>query len=1551
MNTISSQASDLKVWIPTASVEGSWLYNLVDGDGATITSTHSWEDDTTLGQVLDVTGGYSRFTDRYTTIGDMSFAAWVWCDNWTDNLHNTFISFGTHGNKTLLFGKTDDSFTASEDNCLKFTYNDGAWRNVVCPSSQLGSNEFHHIAIVVRRSLGSQVDFYVDGSLVSTIVDENGLNYSLGNGPMVVAANGSFGEKLTGRIADIRLYHRVLSSADVAALYNEATRWELYKPFDGVIFNTLSRGGFQDGFSRIGFRSRDLPGRLPQDAMAYSGSYRFRTGAYGDIRTLFNGQSGYSGRVVFTIPGEGVELRPPFTSAYSSWVKFPPETPPARPPFTSAFSGPVRYWPPLTNGKVSVASAYSGPVLFPEGEMHTATGTANIQAVGSGKLFKPQRTLVPPDRILFFMGKNSERHVASVFTSGQATITKIVQISGTASVSTNGNASSMSIIHGGAGTVSCNTEGVATLVATRFVQGSGQAGVSTNGISTMNVGAKATGTTAIATVGTAVLSSISLVGLNGASIVSAGLANLESPIRFGPGQSDITTSGDLELTVTRFVRGVGTAAIQTIGDSSISKSVQGVGTATVQSEGTAVFAGSILAEGQSSVQSSGMGSQLSRLTHGVGQANIATLSDHSILSRLTHAQGTADIESSSETDLIATRFVHGLGNTDIVSSTDVTMNVGAKATGTAAIATYANDGFTRDEVDLPGVVRAFAIVDTMVLDNDDHWNAWSGYRRVHGNTMRLAFSDMSTHPLITTSNRLMHFRWGTNQNHNSLPSGYGTTYSTGTRSVNLTASGVQASSGTGNAFIEPPGTASSYQFLFENPESAAPVPPSPPGAYDSCFISMWATLNPSTTRTLIGGRMTGDTDLVGYDRPMSTFALTAVTDTTSGVFLLELHTRTGDGEETYFQSVATMLSTSLRHYLVHTFFTRTETQKWWHCRWFMNGFYQKEDAVRLDTGGNEMAVTHQGAVRAWMQSAPKPVILAERQSAYPWTLASPWGGSTYINQSTDEIDELIVARCHPILDDGDPILSQSWTAGEEIFRPRRHPTPGVDATYGGWDITANEFIMRSPVWFVGHGAGAGIYKVRIDFNKPSPALGQSVAVSIRGSNTPYTQDSTDNEWSEWAVIDDVENGEEVDVDGGGFGNYVQIRLRLIPSTTGAVSPEITRVQYWARFNDNSEGYEDLPAMCEIGSYADLGGRVLVQKTGEVDLPARVGAVYPGIPIDLDARAFVYQKIDIDLPAKFFQNFYTVDLPARVNTFNPFEPGHADLPAHVVVQEIGLDLPARVQIATSTDLAAKVNVGMSFLGARVGVQKPGGEFLPAKLTVPAEVPGNTSPVTASVLAATWQITSSVRFWWNPATWVSSPILAYYWTVTSSNVPPEPNISWNDTPLLTTLVDMTTYGAGKRWFWVAARNTIDEFGPPSGFNVWWNNVPTQPGTSFMRVNGLNSLSQVPLVASTTTPVLSWSPSTDPDGDVVTYEIQVAIQPDFANIGGTSTSSIVSSATSVPTATWDLTPIPQPAICYWRVRAKDGEQSSEWGPVATFRLNHPPTRPTGLQAIAGI
>ena len=167
--------------LPVVRFDGAWAYMTVAYDAG-----------------LALTGNITCF----------AVASW---DNFSSGDHETVWAFGAHSNNNLnvIFGKYDGDV-------LKFTYNDGSFRNVLESSSWTGTNTTRYIVAWRVDQDDDDVEFRVDGATESTVADANNLNIQTGdNTGGAVGANLTAGELFDGDIAEIILYSRYLTAAEV----------------------------------------------------------------------------------------------------------------------------------------------------------------------------------------------------------------------------------------------------------------------------------------------------------------------------------------------------------------------------------------------------------------------------------------------------------------------------------------------------------------------------------------------------------------------------------------------------------------------------------------------------------------------------------------------------------------------------------------------------------------------------------------------------------------------------------------------------------------------------------------------------------------------------------------------------------------------------------------------------------------------------------------------------------------------------------------------------------------------------------------------------------------------------------------------------------------------------------------------------------------------------------------------------------------------------------------------------------------------------------------
>ncbi len=142
----------------------------------------------------------------------VSAAAWINKDTQTG--YDCLIANGssTSNKDNYWFG------TSGDEIYFGYSYS-GTWHEATTSNVNLPANTWVHIAFTYDDT-SDQVVFYKDGSPVSTQTITGNLNQSTNTGAVTIGKS-RFGEYFDGTIDDIRLYNRVLTPAEVLAIYQK----------------------------------------------------------------------------------------------------------------------------------------------------------------------------------------------------------------------------------------------------------------------------------------------------------------------------------------------------------------------------------------------------------------------------------------------------------------------------------------------------------------------------------------------------------------------------------------------------------------------------------------------------------------------------------------------------------------------------------------------------------------------------------------------------------------------------------------------------------------------------------------------------------------------------------------------------------------------------------------------------------------------------------------------------------------------------------------------------------------------------------------------------------------------------------------------------------------------------------------------------------------------------------------------------------------------------------------------------------------------------------
>lgn len=259
---------------------------------------------------------------------------------------------------------------------------------------------------------------------------------------------------------------------------------------------------------------------------------------------------------------------------------------------------------------------------------------------------------------------------------------------------------------------------------------------------------------------------------------------------------------------------------------------------------------------------------------------------------------------------------------------------------------------------------------------------------------------------------------------------------------------------------------------------------------------------------------------------------------------------------------------------------------------------------------------------------------------------------------------------------------------------------------------------------------------------------------------------------------------------------------------------------------------------------------------------------------------------------------------------------------------------------------------------VQMEMPHKPVISKRIPKPCETPTGIPNVTSNLPYDVWQTHSLANFYWNVIYACARdneiqmvPVDGYYWKLSKDELSVA-DYTWDFTTGNTTSVNLSTvppYGTG-RWVFHVAAATSTGIGPVGRYIVKYNHQPQVQQPFFMFINGLDSLNASPHVAykPPTPHILTWSAFSDPDpADVLTYDVEIGKVFDFSVNPFSHEVPVETKLLNLPTPTGILAETLVPGSHYWRIRAYDGNEYSDWSPIGSFRINFPTDKPTELEA----
>ena len=222
LNRASPQAVGLVAWWTALAERGAGMWReRVVGSTATFTGTITWESDPELGSRLN----FSRAGTSYIVTGiaaqtaaPFSLAAWIRPTNGAT--YRSIMGCTSNGGIEWRLSNTSHLELLQQSTAL-----------IATSTGTVTNDATNHVAFTYAS--GGVWTFYINGFASGTgtnSVTFTAGNIDLGHHPTLG------GEEYDGAMADVRIYNRALSAAEVWQLYAPQTRWDLYRvtPFAGA---------------------------------------------------------------------------------------------------------------------------------------------------------------------------------------------------------------------------------------------------------------------------------------------------------------------------------------------------------------------------------------------------------------------------------------------------------------------------------------------------------------------------------------------------------------------------------------------------------------------------------------------------------------------------------------------------------------------------------------------------------------------------------------------------------------------------------------------------------------------------------------------------------------------------------------------------------------------------------------------------------------------------------------------------------------------------------------------------------------------------------------------------------------------------------------------------------------------------------------------------------------------------------------------------------------------------------------------------------------------
>jgi len=220
-------------YYPTSNLVGWWKLNDNEDDSNVVDSSQN----TNTGTVVNDETNYS--SEQYNSSGKIDGCFdFDGTNDYVSVSNDSSLNFGTTTDFSILawFKTSDDgnaiylihkgnlytntaySIRKTMANKLVFTIADNSGYVEITSNDTINDGKWHHIAVTANRD--GNATMYIDGSIQTNTKSISGIGDIDHTNDLFIGTNKSAGQFWNGSIDDVRIYNKVLSLAEILAIYN-----------------------------------------------------------------------------------------------------------------------------------------------------------------------------------------------------------------------------------------------------------------------------------------------------------------------------------------------------------------------------------------------------------------------------------------------------------------------------------------------------------------------------------------------------------------------------------------------------------------------------------------------------------------------------------------------------------------------------------------------------------------------------------------------------------------------------------------------------------------------------------------------------------------------------------------------------------------------------------------------------------------------------------------------------------------------------------------------------------------------------------------------------------------------------------------------------------------------------------------------------------------------------------------------------------------------------------------------------------------------------------